>query len=220
MAEFENIAVAATKLVVAGTLPAGRKWGVGDVLSVLAYSWLRGVSVAHAAEKLNSWAIRHGIHAPAEFADGRHSRAFPHQTTVSAWLRALDLETAHELARAVFDAALLLGRERGLVPRQLVLQYDLTYRAYWGKRRDPLTEGSKVVKGTRFIRHYHAAMVHGFRPHAFTGSGTPHFSRSNPVRGTGKVLRRITTSIPRQSISPSRLPSNQMLRNQQLKFYL
>jgi len=161
LAEFKNIAVEATRLVAAGRLPAGRKWDPEDHVTVLAYAWLRGVSVHVAAERLNEWAVRRGLHVPAEFADGRRSRAVPHQTSVNAWLRSLDLGAAQELARAVFGAALRVGLRRGLVPRRVVLEYDLTYRGYWGARRDPFIKGSKMVKGTRRIRHYHAAMVHG-----------------------------------------------------------
>ncbi|MHA1733828.1 MAG: hypothetical protein ACTSU5_17940 [Promethearchaeota archaeon] len=75
----------------AGTLPAGRKWGVEGVVTVLAHAWPRGVSVHHAAERLNHWTVVHGHHAPGTFADGRQSRAVPHQTTVNAWVRLVDL---------------------------------------------------------------------------------------------------------------------------------
>jgi hypothetical protein len=161
LSEFLNVAVAATRLVAGGQLPRGRKWSPADMVAVLAYAWLRGVSVHHASEKLNEWAVRRGHHRPEPFADGRCSRAVPHQTSVNAWLRHLNLPAAEALARAVFGAALQQARDRGLLPRQVVLEYDLTYRGYWGKRRDALIKGSTQVQGTRYIRHYHAALVHG-----------------------------------------------------------
>jgi len=50
-----------------------------------------------------------------------------------------------------------------------VLEFDLTYLGYWGKRRDTLIKGSKMVKGTRRIRHYHGAMIHGNSTSLFIG---------------------------------------------------
>ncbi|WP_457558715.1 transposase [Candidatus Harpocratesius sp.] len=51
----------------------------------------------------------------------------------------------------------------------VVLEFDLTYLGYWGKRRDSLIKGSKMVKGTRRIRHYHGAMIYGLHKSLFIG---------------------------------------------------
>ncbi|WP_457559072.1 hypothetical protein [Candidatus Harpocratesius sp.] len=51
----------------------------------------------------------------------------------------------------------------------VVLEFDLTYLGYWGKRRDSMIKGSKMVKGTRRIRHYHGAMIHGLHKSLFIG---------------------------------------------------
>ncbi len=141
--------------------PDNRKVKAANVVAVLAYAWVRGVSIDHAAERLDDFAIAEGSHVPRLFADGRQSRAYPHQTSVNDWLREMDLPAARRLCKAVFGAALRLARDRKLLPRQVVIEYDLTPHGYWGRRRDPHIKGSTLVKGTRFIRHYHAAMVHG-----------------------------------------------------------
>jgi hypothetical protein len=162
LGDFKKIAATAINEIGDRNLPPdNRKVKAANVVAVLAYSWVRGVSIDHAAERLDDFAITEGSHAPHVFADGRQSRAYPHQTSVNEWLRELDLPAARRLCKAVFGAALRLARERKLLPRQVVIEYDLTPHGYWGRRRDPLIKGSTLVEGTRFIRHYHAAMIHG-----------------------------------------------------------
>lgn len=85
LSDFKNLAAAAVKVAGAQHLPpSGRKWRHEDVVAVLIYAWLRGVSVHHAAQKLDVLAIARRLHVPVTFADGRHSRGVPHQTSVNA----------------------------------------------------------------------------------------------------------------------------------------
>ncbi len=158
---FKNIAKSVINALPYIPFPKGRIWNAEDIVSVLAYSWIRGVSVHHASEKFNSWArkLHHGL--KVEFADGRYRRFSPHQTTINAWLRQLSINDAHALAKAVFEAGLRRFFFHKNRKKSVVLEFDLTYLGYWGKRRDPYIKGSKMVKGTRFIRHYHGAMIHG-----------------------------------------------------------
>lgn len=141
--------------------PRGRKWIAEDIIAVLAYSSIKGISIPHSSENLNAWAVKENLDASYEYADGRHRRLVPHQTTINAWLRLLSLQDAEYLAQAIFKASLTLFFTEGNRSKKVILEFDLTYLGYWGKRRDPLIKGSKMVKGTRRIRHYHAAMVHG-----------------------------------------------------------
>jgi hypothetical protein len=160
--EFKKIAAKVLKAVGTKNLPSGKsKWKVLDMLVVLVYGWLRGVSPDHASNKLNDMAKEKGWFKPATFADGRHSRAVPHQTQVNDWLRELDLSQLKKLARAVFAVALKEARKKGYLPRELVLEFDTTLRGYWGRRRDPLIKGTLKVPGTHHARQYHGAMVHG-----------------------------------------------------------
>ena len=142
-------------------LPKGRRWIAEDIITVLAYSSLRGKSIPHTCEKLNAWAVHDNSDASYEYADGRHRRLVPHQTTVNAWLRLLSLQDAEYLTQAIFEASLKQFFIKENRSKKVVLEFDLTYLGYWGKRRDSLIKGSKMVKGTRRIRHYHAAMIHG-----------------------------------------------------------
>jgi hypothetical protein len=161
-AEFKKIAAKVLKTVGAENLPLGkRKWKAIDILAVLVYAWVRGVSPDHASRKLNDIAIEKGWFKPVTFADGRHSRAVPHQTQVNEWLGELELSQLKKLARAVFAIALKEARKKGLLPRELVLEYDTTLRGYRGRRRDPIIKGTTKVPGTHHARQYHGAMVHG-----------------------------------------------------------
>ena len=141
--------------------PKGRRWIAEDIVSVLAYSWTRGVSIHHACENLNAQAVNENPGVSYEYADGRHRRLVPHQTTVNAWLRLLSLQDAEVLSKSLFEACLKQFFFTENRSKTIVLEFDLTYLGYWGKRRDRLIKGSKMVKGTRRIRHYHAAMIHG-----------------------------------------------------------
>jgi hypothetical protein len=161
-AEFKKIAAKVLKAVGAKNLPPGKcKWKALDMLVVLVYAWLRGVSPHHASKKLNDIAIEKGWFKPVMFADGRHSRAVPHQTQVNGWLGKMDLTQLKKLSRAVFSVALEEARKKGYLPREVVLEYDTMFRGYWGRRRDPLIKGTTKVQGTRHARQYHGAMVHG-----------------------------------------------------------
>jgi len=141
--------------------PKGRRWNAEDIVAVLAYAWIRGVSIHHACEILNTWAMSECPGASYEYADGRHRRLIPHQTTVNAWLRLLSLQDAEDVSRTLFEVCLTQFFTQENRNKKVVLEFDLTYLGYWGKRRDPLIKGSRMVKGTRRIRHYHAAMIHG-----------------------------------------------------------
>ena len=158
---FKNISKKVINSLRTFHFPRGRRWIAEDIVSVLAYSWIRGVSIHHACENLNAWAVNEYPNTSYEYADGRHRRLVPHQTTVNAWLRLLSLQDAEILTRSLFEACLkqfFIQEDRC---KKVVLEFDLTYLGYWGKRRDPLIKGSRMVKGTRRIRHYHAAMIHG-----------------------------------------------------------
>ena len=141
--------------------PQGRRWIAEDIVAVLTYSWIRGVSIHHACESLNTQAVIENSGSSYEYADGRHRRLVPHQTTVNAWLRLLSLRDAENLSHSLFEAYLKEFYLKDNSSKKVVLEFDLTYLGYWGKRRDPLIKGSRMVKGTRRIRHYHAAMIHG-----------------------------------------------------------
>src|SRR4030042_1925906 len=154
-AEVKKIAAKVIKAVGARNLPpGGSKWKQVDILGVLVYAWLRGVSPHHASKKLNDLAIEKGWHKPTTFADGRHSRAEPHQTQVNDWLGKLKLLQVKNLARAVFSVALKEAKKKGFLPRELILEYDTTFHGYWGRRRDSLIKGTTKVKGTHHARQY------------------------------------------------------------------
>jgi len=158
---FKNISKSVINSLSYIHFPKGRKWIAEDIIAILAYSWIKGVSIHHACEKLNAWAVQAHPKLVWEYADGRHRRLYPHQTTVNAWLRLLSLVNAQDLSRTVFEVSLRRFFFRNNRSKRVVLEFDLTYLGYWGKRRDRLIKGSRMVKGTRHIRHYHAAMIHG-----------------------------------------------------------
>ncbi|TFG18339.1 MAG: hypothetical protein EU530_09445 [Promethearchaeota archaeon] len=158
---FKNISKNVIKSLSNFHFPKGRRWVAEDIISILAYSSIRGKSIPHTCEKLNAWAVNNNPDASYEYADGRHRRLVPHQTTVNAWLRLLSLHDAEYLTRTIFEASLKQFFIEDNRSKKVILEFDLTYRGYWGKRRDSLIKGSRMVKGTRRIRHYHAAMIHG-----------------------------------------------------------
>ena len=153
--------IAALRIVARRTIAAlqgrfvkrGYFWGPEDHLAVILYAWLRGYSVHAAAEDLNNG-------GKEQFADGRRRRRVPHQTSVNEWLAKIPLKKAKQVARVLLGEFLKWAREEKLVPKRVVVSFDLTYRGYWGSRRDPLIKGSLSVPGTRRIRHYHGAVVH------------------------------------------------------------
>jgi len=160
--EFKKIANKVVKAVGTKNLPPGKsKWKAKDFLTVLIYGWLRGKSPDDASDKLNKLAIEKGWFHPKTFADGRKSRAVPHQTQVNDWLGEMDLPQAKKLQRAVFSVALREAKKKGILPRDLILEYDTTVRGYWGRRRDKHIKGTTKVAGTHHARQYHGAMVHG-----------------------------------------------------------
>lgn len=161
LSAFKNISKNVINNLPKYLFPKGRRWTIEDIISVLAYSWIRGISIHHACESLNRWAVSKDPDASYEYADGRHRRLIPHQTTVNAWLRLLSLQDSENLSHILFEAYLKEQFLRENDSKKVVLEFDLTYLGYWGKRRDPLIKGSRMVKGTKRIRHYHAAMIHG-----------------------------------------------------------
>jgi hypothetical protein len=186
--EFKKIAIKVLKAVGAKNLPPGKsKWKALDMLVVLVYAWLRGVSPDHASNKLNDIAKEKGWFKPATFADGRHSRAVPHQTQVNDWLGKIDLPQLKKLARAVFAVALKEARKKGYLPREVVLEYDTTFRGYWGRRRDPHIKGTTRVQGTRHARQYHGAMVHA-------GGSSLYVALDHVAKGESKVPFLIETA--------------------------
>jgi hypothetical protein len=158
---FKNISKAVLYRLMHIKFPHGRKWSAEDIINVLAYAWVRGVSVDHSSNKLNKWQLKENPGMYQEFLDGRRARAVPHQTTVNNWLRKLSKQDAEALSQAVFQAGIrrfFSGRRRS---KKVVLEFDLTYLGYWGARRDNLIKGSQMVKGTHRIRHHHGALIHG-----------------------------------------------------------
>ncbi|WP_457557540.1 hypothetical protein [Candidatus Harpocratesius sp.] len=77
-------------------------------MTILCYSWIRGVSIHHACEKLNRWAQKYLHFTPQKYADGRYSRAFPHQTTVNDWLCTQTLLNVKNVYRIVFEKMIRL----------------------------------------------------------------------------------------------------------------
>ncbi|UYP47996.1 hypothetical protein NEF87_004281 [Candidatus Lokiarchaeum ossiferum] len=106
---------------------------------------------------------------PQIFLDGRQSRAFPHQTTINDWLRDQTLVSVEKIYKLVFEKMIHLIFLAEARKTNFVLEFDLTYLGYWGRRWDPLIKGSKMVKGTRRICHYHGAMIHGSKKSLFIG---------------------------------------------------
>ncbi len=161
LSTFKNIAKSAIHNFSRSTLPEKRKWKPKDHVMVLAYAWIKGFSVHHASEKLNAWIWGQRSDEPSVFADGREERACPHQTSVNDWLRTLSRQEAEELSDLIFDSAIAHAFTPDKRKGRFLLEFDPTYLGYWGKRRDGYIKGSTQVKGTRHIRHYHAAMLHG-----------------------------------------------------------
>src|SRR5271157_2218065 len=161
--DFKKLAAQVVKSIGQEHLPPDKPhWHAEDFIGVLIYAFMRGVAPHHASQKLNKLAIEQGKFVPEVFADGRHSRYCPHQTQINDWLRLLDLKAAIKLSKAIFGAVLRLAKERKLLPRVLVLEYDMTLCGYWGRRRDIYIIGTTQVKGAKHAREYHAAVVHAW----------------------------------------------------------
>ena len=161
--DFKKLALDVVKSVGRDKFPPDKPhWHAEDIIGVLVYAWMRGVAPHHASQKLNALAIEQGRFVPKIFADDRHSRYCPHQTAINDWLQLLDLKTAIKLSKAVFGAVLGLAKKRKLLPRVLVLEYDMTLCGYWGRRRDTYIKGTTQVKGAKHAREYHAAVAHGW----------------------------------------------------------
>ena len=127
---------------------------------VLIFSWISGMSIHSACEKLNKWMIETKKYIPKEFVDNRKSRLIPHQTTINRYLEEYGLPLAAVLQELVFESILKYSLEMNLIPTKVSLSYDMTYRAYYGRRRDAMIKGTTLLKGTNKMRHYHAAMIH------------------------------------------------------------
>ena len=69
--------------------------------------------------KLNTLAIAKGWLVPVTFADGRKSRAVPHQTQVNDWLGEMDLIKTGAARSGHVSLALEETRKKGLLPREL-----------------------------------------------------------------------------------------------------
>lgn len=137
------------------------KWKAKNMLIVLTYAWLRGFSIPIATERLNEKMFQQLKKTKYYFADGRSSRLVPHQTSVNAWLACFTLPQIDQITKMIFETMLL--RARAMCPRrfqQILVDFDFTYQGYWGSRRDNYIVGSKMVKGTRYIRHYHGVLIH------------------------------------------------------------
>jgi hypothetical protein len=137
------------------------KWKTMDMILVLTYVWLRGFSIPNATERLNEKMFLILKQSKYIFKDDRASRLVPHQTSVNAWLAHFNLSLIDQITQAVFETMIL--RIRGKCPRrfhQIMVDFDFTYQGYWGSRRDDYIIGSKMVKGTKFIRHYHGVLIH------------------------------------------------------------
>jgi hypothetical protein len=138
-----------------------KKWTAQDMLMVLTYAWLRGYSIHIASERLNKRMFQQLGIPLYIFKDGRTSRLVPHQTSINDWLAQYSLSQVNQIMQAIFETMLL--RARLMCPRrfrQILVDFDFTYQGYWGKRRDNYIDGSKMVKGTKHIRHYHGVLIH------------------------------------------------------------
>src|SRR5271157_786300 len=161
--DFKKIAAVVVKAIGRDNLPADKPtWHAEDIVAVLTYAWIRGVSPDRASDKLNKLAIKEGKFVPKTFADGRHSRAFPHQTQVNDWLALLSVKMAVKLGQAVFGVVLRIAKKKKLLPRNVVIEYDMTLCGYWGRRRDIYIKGTTQVKGAKYARQYHAAVIHAW----------------------------------------------------------
>ncbi|WP_457557373.1 hypothetical protein [Candidatus Harpocratesius sp.] len=100
---FINLAKSVRKALEVRLTRHGRKWYLDDILVILCYSWIRGVSIHHACVKLYPWAQKYLIFKPQKYIDGRFSRTFPNQTTVNDWLRTQILLNVENVYRIVFE---------------------------------------------------------------------------------------------------------------------
>ncbi len=75
---------------------------------------------------------------PQEFGDGRFSRAYPHQTTINDWLRLQTLGDVEKIYQIVFEKMIKRTFLTELKQTNFILEFDLTYLVYWGRRRDSL----------------------------------------------------------------------------------
>ena len=166
---FLSIAKSALKKVCHIEFKSGRKWDPVDIVLILIYSWTRGISINHACEKMNRWKLHQNPKMEYEYWDERHARLAPHQTTVNDWLRTLTMVVIKELSQAIFESYARRFFFRKGRSTKVLLQFDFTYVGYWGKRRDKWIKGSVMVKGTKRIRHYHGALVHGAGGYFYVG---------------------------------------------------
>jgi hypothetical protein len=138
-----------------------RLWSIMSFLKVIVYSWLRGCSFERSEKRLNKLVYQRYPQLQFEYDRHRKARAFPHQTAINHWLRTLSVEDVERMARCIFTEGLkahLLKKHRW---GKIVVEFDFTYLGYWGKRRDIGIKGTTLIKGTRWMRHYHAAYIHG-----------------------------------------------------------
>ncbi|WP_457558714.1 hypothetical protein [Candidatus Harpocratesius sp.] len=80
---FINLAKSVRKALKVPLTRQGQKWYFDDILAVLCYCWIRGVSVHHACQKLNRWAQKFLDFKPQEYNDRQKFCAFQHQNTVN-----------------------------------------------------------------------------------------------------------------------------------------
>jgi hypothetical protein len=141
--------------------PTKRKCNAPDILLVLTYAWIRGYSIHVASQRLNDKFFRQLNLSKTVFADGRTARLIPHQTSVNDWLAQFKLSQVDRIMQVVFETMLLRARAmRPSLFREILVDFDFTYQGYWGKRGDSYIVGSNMVKGTKFIRHYHGVLLH------------------------------------------------------------
>jgi hypothetical protein len=158
---YKNIADAAILALPLKKRPTKRLWSILNFLQVLCYSWLRGCSIERAEKRLNKQVLFSKPAFYQQIDKHRYARAYPHQTAVNHWLRALSYEDIERMARIIFAEGLkrqLLKNQRG---KKIIVEFDFTYLGYWGKRRDVMIKGTTLVKGAKRMRHYHAAYIHG-----------------------------------------------------------
>jgi hypothetical protein len=137
----------------------GKIWKILAILTVLIYSWLRGVSIHHASEKLNLFTKMQNPILAKAYDTRRNARATPHQTTINRWLAKLSLHDLVLISQVVYDDGLntILAQTQH---REIVVEFDSHLQGYWGIRRDNLIKGTILIKGTHHTRQYHAALIH------------------------------------------------------------
>jgi hypothetical protein len=141
--------------------PAKRLGLIYSFLKVIIYSWLRGYSLERAEKQLNKYVRSNYSFLQPYYDRHRHPRPFPHQTAINRWLRSLSLEDIERMARAIFAEGLKAHLLKKTWRRTIVVEFDFTYLGYWGTRRDRRIKGTTLVKGAKWMRHYHAAYIHG-----------------------------------------------------------